>query len=204
MFSILVNTLTSFFATALIALTLQNAVLVRGFEMSRLLSLVEDTRTTAIFGAQLTLVTAMSCMLNYGVNHLILDGIELPTILSPLVFILCTALSFAVVFVFSIKFFPEGLIKDATSVLPIASFNCVVIGMLQYTAISGFTFIETLGYAIGASLGYIAAVFLVSEGGKKLHGPTMPRAFRGLPAVLLYLAGLVLALYGLTGMIAAV
>ncbi len=204
MFSILVDALVSFFVMALIALTLQNAVLIRGFEISRLLSLVGDSRSAAMFGTQLVLVTAMSGSLNFCVNYYLLNGEALPAFLQPLAMLVCAALSFALVFVFSIKFFPEGIIKEATQALPIASFNCVVIGTLQYTTVNSLTFIETLGYSIGSGLGYVAAVFLVSEGGKKLHGDAMPRAFRGLPAVLLYLAGLVLALYGLTGIGSAV
>jgi hypothetical protein len=39
----------------------------------------------------------------------------------------------------------------------------------------------------------------VTEGQRKLQNRSMPSAFKGLPATLLFLAGLSLAVFGLTG-----
>ncbi len=199
MFSILVNALSNFFFLAVASITVQNVLLVKGLGFSRLLSLVENHRTTAIVGTQLVLVTSLAGSFNFLLNYYVIPAEGFPDYLRPLVMVLCTALSFVFVFILTIKFYPEDMIKEATATLPLASFNCVVIATLQYETLAKLTMLGSFGYSVGSALGYVAAIFLVSEGGKKLHSPSMPKAFRGLPAVLLYIAGLVLAMYGLTG-----
>ena len=74
-----------------------------------------------------------------------------------------------------------------------------MLGTLILTTSRQLPLLGTIGFAIGTSIGYVLAVFLVTEGQRKLQNDDMPAAFKGLPATLLYLAGLAFAVYGLTG-----
>ena len=80
-----------------------------------------------------------------------------------------------------------------------ATFNSAVLGPMLLTATSRFTFVETMGFALGSGLGYGLAVMLLTEGQRKLNNRNVPVAFRGLPINLLYIGILALAIYGITG-----
>lgn len=193
----------SFFTTMLISVTLQNTVLIRSFGISRLISLIDDAISTLIFGIMLTISMTLSGILYYLYYRYLLpflpEAVRQP--LRPLGIILCMGLAFIIVFILSVKFAPYTYISDVVSALPLATFNCVVVGTLLITtsATAAYTMLDTIGFCIGAGMGFIVSVLLVTEGQRRLQNRRMPSAFKGLPATLLFLAGLAMAIYGLTG-----
>ena len=199
MLDLLVRALVSFFTLALAAVTIQNAVLARALGVSRLLSLVDDTTDTLIFGLLLTGVTVLSNILHYIADVLWLRDAPYSDYVRPLVLVACMSVAFFAVLMLAVKFAPYGYVEKAASALPGATFNCLVIGTLLLTTTKGLSAVAGIGFGIGSGVGYVLAVLLVTEGEKKLQNSDMPAAFKGLPATLLYLAGLALAVYGLTG-----
>ena len=83
--------------------------------------------------------------------------------------------------------------------MPLAAFNSLIVGValvanVQFTStISGI-----IGLAVGACLGFTLLTFIVDEGIERLDNPDMPDAFRGMPATLVYIGILALALMGFT------
>jgi len=67
------------------------------------------------------------------------------------------------------------------------------------SASQNFVLTQTLGYAVGSALGYTVAIFVIYYARKRLAISAVPRSFRGLPILLIYLGLLSLALYGLIG-----
>ena len=199
MLDLVVRALVSFFTLALAAVTIQNAVLARALGVSRLLSLVDDTTDTLIFGILLTGVTVLSNILHFIADRLWLRNFRYSDHVRPLVLVVCMSVAFFAVLMLAVKFAPYGYVEKAASVLPSATFNCLVIGTLLLTSTKGLSALAGIGFGIGSGVGYVLAVLLVTEGEKKLQNSEMPAAFKGLPATLLYLAGLALAVYGLTG-----
>ncbi|MEA5050717.1 MAG: Rnf-Nqr domain containing protein [Oscillospiraceae bacterium] len=199
MINIVWQSVLSFFSLALIAVTIQNTVLARALGVSRLISLVDDTTDTLIFGLLMMLVTVIAGVLNYFVYSLFIVNSAWISYIRPLSIVVCMVLSYMLVYVLAVKFAPYAHIEKAVGELAPATFNCTVLGTLILTTSRQLPLLGTIGFAIGTSIGYVLAVFLVTEGQRKLQNDDMPAAFKGLPATLLYLAGLAFAVYGLTG-----
>lgn len=83
--------------------------------------------------------------------------------------------------------------------LPLAAFNNVVVGValvINHQVQVGAA--AAVGLALGSCLGFLLLSWLTAEGMERLDNPDMPAAFRGLPATLVYLGILALALMGFT------
>ncbi len=82
----------------------------------------------------------------------------------------------------------------------IAAFNTLVLAMPLINYRSAFTIIEGIGAGIGAGFAYIIAVLLINIGLKKLDtNTTIPKCFKGTPAIFIYTALLSLAFTGISG-----
>jgi Na+-translocating ferredoxin:NAD+ oxidoreductase RnfA subunit len=58
------------------------------------------------------------------------------------------------------------------------------------------SFFPAVGIAAGGAVGFVILSALTAEAVERLDNPDIPRAFRGLPATLVYLGLLALALMG--------
>ena len=190
------KTLQTFCLYAVIALAAQNAVFTRAFGVSRLLRLVESgelvlTKFTLLLGAVLLVASPLGFL----------------AALRPLVFVLCTAISYILVLLalglLNYKVPLRGL-KQYLAALPGAAFNCCVIGTLLLTATGGYTLVQNLGFALGSAIGYGIALLIVSEGQRRIQNRNVPSTFRGLPVTLLYIGVIALAIYGFTGHMPAI
>jgi Na+-translocating ferredoxin:NAD+ oxidoreductase RnfA subunit len=82
----------------------------------------------------------------------------------------------------------------------IAAFNTLVLAMPLINYRSAFNVIESIGAGLGAGLAYIIAVILINSGLKRLDTlTTIPKAFKGTPAIFIYTALLSLAFTGISG-----
>ncbi|MFV0414346.1 MAG: Rnf-Nqr domain containing protein [Oscillospiraceae bacterium] len=198
--NLVIQNLVSFFSIVLVAMFVQNAIFTRGLGVSRLVKLVSDSAVDSIiFCALLTLIQVLSAPLAYFANgYLSQTRFWFRGYVRPLVLVLCVTVAFVVVII-AITALRLPNAKDILAVLPMASFNCAVLGPLLLTATYSYTFVQTMGFALGSGLGYGFAVLIVSEGQRKLVSRIIPATFRGLPVNLLYIGILALALYGLIG-----
>ncbi|MEG0768877.1 MAG: Rnf-Nqr domain containing protein [Ruthenibacterium sp.] len=190
----------TFCSYALLAVFTQNAVLGRAFGVSRLVKLVgDDAMDSLTFCVLLCAVQLISAPLAFFVNRLWLAEYANKDFVRPLVLVACSVAAFLLVLILVAALFRAPRAKRITAVLPMASFNCCIIGTLLITTVQGFTLGQTLGFALGSGLGYSGVVFIVTEGERKLENDAVPETFRGLPIVLLYLAVLSMAAYGMIG-----
>lgn len=93
---------------------------------------------------------------------------------------------------------PE-LSKRVRRQLPYACFNSFVCAVLFRAAANDYSLVHMLGFAAGSAVGYHIADLLIWEGKHKMENSDIPEAFRGLPGILLYIAGLAMAFYALAG-----
>lgn len=199
MFNNIWASILAFFTLALSALTIRNSVLVRAMGTSRLISLVDHTTDTLTFGILLTAVLEISMVANYFLYNGIISKLPYELYLRPLCIVICMSLAFLLVMVLSAKLAPARLVKTAIEALPRAAFNCTVLGSIVLTTSSDLNLVESLGFGLGAGVGFVAAVVISTEAQRKLQNRDIPNAFKGMPATLLFLGALALALYALTG-----
>ena len=117
----------------------------------------------------------------------------------PLLIAIVTAVVFIIVFVVTVKIAPYDKVTSAARQLPFAAFNNFAAGVILVSASKQYGLIEMIVYTAGANIGYIMSNMMLREGNRRLQNRDIPAAFRGLPARLLYLSGLAIAFYALTG-----
>lgn len=82
----------------------------------------------------------------------------------------------------------------------IAAFNTLVIAVpfINYRAV--FTISEAVGSGIGSGFAFVIAVLLINVGLRRLdRNPNIPEAFKGTPAIFIYVSILSLAFSGFAG-----
>jgi Na+-translocating ferredoxin:NAD+ oxidoreductase RnfA subunit len=198
--SVVVQNLGQFLLYAVIAVFVQNTVFTRGFGVSRLTKLVGDSAVDTInFCILLCLIQVLGTPLGYLADRLLMQPqVWYRDYIRPLCFTVCILLAFVVVIIFIFLLNPPNR-RELLAVLPMASLNTSVLGPMLIAFSQGFSFIQTMGFALGSGLGYTFAVLIVTEGQRKMNARTVPATFRGLPINLLYIGILALAIYGLTG-----
>ncbi len=82
----------------------------------------------------------------------------------------------------------------------IAAFNTLVLAMPLINFRSAFTVVEAIGAGLGAGLAYAIAVLLINSGLKRLDAnKSIPKCFKGTPAIFIYTSLLSLAFIGISG-----
>ncbi len=190
----------TFFNFAMIAIIIENVVFARSLGISRLLKLVDDNGVdTIIFCILLTMMQLLTAPVAYfAQDYLFLLG-DLRYYIRPLFYIVVSCAVFALIMVavhFLIKGKTQKLIKD---ILPMSAFNCSVFGTMYLCGTSFETIVQAMGYAVGASAGYLLATLIVTEGQHLIFKKEVPNILRGLPIMLIYLGILALAIYGFSG-----
>ncbi len=191
----------TFFFYAIVAVAAQNAIFTRALGVSRLVKIVDDGSVELFkFGALLTAVQLISSLLSFFAGRALM-ALTLPykAAFLPLVLVLCSAIAFFIVLLVLVLPKKRALAKDYVTLLPMATFNCSILGTLLLTSTGGYTLVQSLGFSLGSALGYVLAVVLVNEGQRKIQSRSLPATFRGLPITLIYVGILALAIYGFSG-----
>ena len=191
----------TFFFYAIVAVAAQNAIFTRALGVSRLVKIVDDGSVELFkFGALLTAVQLISSLLSFFAGRALM-ALTLPykAAFLPLVLVLCSAIAFFIVLLVLVLPQKRALAKDYVTLLPMATFNCSILGTLLLTSTGGYTLVQSLGFSLGSALGYVLAVVLVNEGQRKIQSRSLPATFRGLPITLIYVGILALAIYGFSG-----
>lgn len=186
----------------LAAAFIQNLVLTTGFGSSMMMRIVRRPADILPFGGLLTFFTLLTVAIAYPLD-LAIGTSYLSKLFRPLMMVVIVSLLYLLAY---------GLVKKSVRLsrrighlLPLAAFNNVVIGVALIINHQFFaTFWGAVGLGIGASVGFVLLVLVLAEGNRRADHPDMPDAFRGLPASLLYMGILALALMGFSGSVSFV
>ena len=187
--------------TLLVAALIQNLVLTTGFGTSIMLRIVRRPRDIWIFSGLLAVFSVLTVLLFYPVDALIASRFGTGwwvKICRPVIVILIAAMLYLLAALLVKRFLPR-LFGRIQRLLPLAAFNNVVVGVaLVVNHQVRVELLPAVGLALGSCLGFLLLSWLTAEGMERLDNPDMPAAFRGLPATLVYLGLLALALMGFT------
>jgi len=134
-------------------------------------------------------------MLASAVNYVLLDFAYARYVRS-LGFLVCVGIVYVVTIVLIRKAIPRYYEK-LRRMLPLTTFNTALFGALYMSITQDF--LTSLAYSIGIGIGYTAAILIIYYAGKRLAMSPIPRSFRGVPILLIYLGLLSLAIHGLIG-----
>ena len=112
--------------------------------------------------------------------------------------ILGHAVAFIIVLAISVLVFKA---KDRTvRRIGIAAFNTLVIAVPFINYRAAFTIAQAIGSGIGSGFAFVIAVLLINVGLRRLdRNPNIPEAFKGTPAIFIYVSILSLAFSGFYG-----
>lgn len=185
--------LLSFFVT--IAL-LQNIVLTTGFGSSIMMYIVRKPKNIWLFSGLLTGFSVLTALIAYPLDKLC--GTAITNYWRPAMICGITVVLYVLVTLILRRVAPDTYARVG-NMLPLAAFNNLVVGIalianVQFIANLG----ATIGLSVGACLAFALLTWLTTEGIERLDNPDMPEAFRGMPADLVYLGLVALALLGFT------
>ncbi len=175
----------------------QNLVLTTGFGSSVMLRIVRRPGDIWVFGGFLTGFSLLTVLIAFPLDMLIGTG-PAAKLWRPFMMVAIATVLYLVVAILLYKRLPS-VYRRVSRLLPLAAFNNLVIGIaliINHQFALGLA--GAIGLSLGASLGFIVLTALTAEGMERIDNPDMPPSFRGLPATLLYLGILALALLGFT------
>lgn len=185
-----------FVIAALTAIVFENTLFSRALGIGRVLSLAEKPHRLMQFGAAITFVTTLASALAYPLRLFHLSRVtRFP--FEPLLYLAVMLLVYGAALLVGRAL---GLLSESLRAqLPLAVFNCAVLGTLILGTRENMGFLPFVGFGLGSGIGFTAAAAIVHSGNRALAKLDIPDAFRGLPAQLIYIGILSMAIYGFTG-----
>jgi len=183
--------------TALMAITTENILFLGGIGFSHVLSATRKPKLLGMYSVFITLFSLPSILLGTVFNPIML-GNDALIVVRPTIFAVSAALIYFVV-VIVLKLFLPKFYKKYNQILSPAAINTVVLSMPYVQKSFKLGLLDSLGFAVGTGLAFFLAATLLTYSVARFKSNDMPKAFRGLPAVLLYIGILSLAFAGFTG-----
>lgn len=187
----------TFFSMMVIALFTENIIFTRSLGTSYMLYLLKNPKDLVACSGIIMAVMTSSGLLGYPFRRFAGTG-EYSLVTSTIIYLAAMAVSYLIAQLVLSKFFPE-LHDRLRHKLGAATFNCAVLGSILIPYNDRMDLFATLGYGIGAGIGFGLAVLITGYGTETLKYKKIPKAFKGLPITLIYLGLLSLAFYGLIG-----
>ena len=85
--------------------------------------------------------------------------------------------------------------------LPLITTNCAVLGVAITNIQNGSTFGESMMNSLGTSVGFLIAIVIMAGIRERLEGNDIPKAFQGMPIVLITSGLMAIAFCGFAGII---
>ena len=176
-----------------------NFVLARFLGICPFLGVSKKVETALGMGMAVTFVMTVAAVVTWLIQYFILIpfGIEY---LQTIAFILVIASLVQLVEMVVQKVSPV-LYQSLGIFLPLITTNCAVLGLAVLNIQKGYSFLESVVFAIGAALGFTLAMVLFAGLRERIDLCPVPKSFRG-TAIALVTAGLLsLAFMGFAGLV---
>ena len=193
------------FRVFLMAFLIDNVVLMRFLALCPFIGMSSDEDKSIGMGLAVCFVTLIATAVTWPIYRFILY--PRLVFLQILVFILVIASLVQLVEYFLKKMVP-GLYKSMGIYLALITTNCAILAVTldvvnnasPFTGVP-YTFIESLVYALGASLGVMLSMLLLAGIRRRLRTSPIPAFLKGTPALFLATALLSIAFMGFKGLV---
>ena len=182
--------LTPLLLAAFAAVTVENLFFSRGMGFDRILQSARRGREIGTFSLLIGLFSLLSGLIAGPLNRILPDSLWWVPVSAGVTAVCCLAVSLVTACEF------PALYRKIGWCLAPAAVNTVVLSIPILTASRDWSPWQTAGFAIGTGFAFWCAAWLLAEMIPRFRHMSMPAAFRGMPAVFLYLAILVLAMMG--------
>jgi Na+-transporting NADH:ubiquinone oxidoreductase subunit E len=141
----------------------------------------------------------MTTMLNYVIYHFVLVRLGLEH-LTFIIFIAVIAAFVQFVEMFVERFSPK-LYFALGIFLPLITVNCAILGASLFMIIRKYSFLQSVGFGLGAGIGWAVAIVLLAGLRQKMRYSDIPEPFRGVPIAMIVTGVLAMAFMGFAGMV---
>ena len=176
-----------------------NVVLSQFLGLCPFLGVSKKTKTAASMGAAVIFVIMIASAVTYAVHYMVLVPLGMEY-MQTIVFILVIAALVQMIEMMLKKVSPA--IYSALGVyLPLITTNCAVLGVAITNIQNGSTFTESMMNSLGTSVGFLIAIVVMAGIRERLEGNDIPKAFQGMPIVLITAGLMAIAFCGFAGII---
>ncbi len=176
-----------------------NVVLSQFLGLCPFLGVSKKTKTAASMGAAVIFVIMIASAVTFAVHYLVLVPLGMEY-MQTIVFILVIAALVQMIEMMLKKVSPA--IYSALGVyLPLITTNCAVLGVAITNIQNGSTFAESMMNSLGTSVGFLIAIVIMAGIRERLEGNDIPKAFQGMPIVLITAGLMAIAFCGFAGII---
>ena len=176
-----------------------NVVLSQFLGLCPFLGVSKKTKTAASMGAAVIFVIMIASAVTFAVHYLVLVPLGMEY-MQTIVFILVIAAVVQMIEMMLKKVSPA--IYAALGVyLPLITTNCAVLGVAISNIQNGSTFGESMMNSLGTSVGFLIAIVIMAGIRERLEGNDIPKAFQGMPIVLITSGLMAIAFCGFAGII---
>ena len=181
------------------ALLIDNVVILRFIALCPFIGMSSDEDKSIGMGLAVTFVVVLATCVTWPVYKFFLEPMGL-VFLQILVFVLIIAA--LVQFVeFYFKKSAPGLYNAMGIYFALITVNCAITAVVLENISKGFSFIESVVYAIGVALGFLLAMLLLAGIRKRIRTSPIPAFLRGSPILFVCTCLLSIAFTGFSGLI---
>ena len=188
----------SFLLAIINSMLIDNVVLSRFYGICPFLGVSKKVSSSFGMGVAVSFVILLATLICWPLYNYVLVPAGIPY-MDTVAYILVIASLVQLVGLFIKKFSPS-LYKSLGIYLPLITTNCAVLGVAQSNTDQGLTFLNSLGNALGTSIGFLLIIVVFSCIRVRLESANTPKAFKGLPIALITAAIMAIALMGLQGL----
>ncbi len=181
------------------SMLIENPVLIRFLALCPFFGMSTDVKKSVGMGGAVLFVTVLATAVTYPLYMFVLMpfGLEF---LETLTFILVIA-SLVQLVEFYLKKSIPALYGAMGVYLALITTNCAILAVTLNVITNGYSFIESLIYAIGTACGFVIALLLLAGIREKLADADIPKALKGTPILFITAALLSMSFGGFSGLI---
>jgi electron transport complex protein RnfA len=181
------------------ALLIDNVILMRFLALCPFIGMSTDEDKSIGMGLAVTFVTVLATCVTWPIYKFVLEPLGL-VFLQILVFILVIAALVQLV-EFYLKKTAPGLYSAMGIYLALITTNCAILAVTFDVISNGYTFIESLVYALGVALGFLLSLLLLAGIRGRIKTSAIPPFLKGTPILFITAALLSIAFMGFKGLV---
>lgn len=177
---------------------INNVVLSQFLGICPFLGVSKKTETAAGMGSAVVFVITLSSLVASLIYKFMLVPLNI-TYLQTIVFILVIAALVQFVEMF-LKKKMKGLYQALGVYLPLITTNCAVLGVAITNVSKDYSILESVVNGFATSVGFLISIVILAGLREKMEYNDIPKAFRGMPMVLLTACLMAIAFFGFSGL----
>jgi electron transport complex protein RnfA len=181
------------------AFLINNVVLMRFLALCPFIGMSTDEDKSIGMGLAVTFVTVLATCVTWPIYKLILEPLGLG-FLQLLVFILVIA-SLVQLVEFYLKKSAPALYSSMGIYLALITTNCAILAVTLDVISNGYSFMESVVYALGVALGFLLSLLLLAGIRKRIRISPIPSFLKGTPILFVAAALLSMAFMGFSGLV---